>query len=147
MNTIFPNRRWLVIPTTITESIDFNQVLEYSPASLRFSVDGTKTFVKYEINEVTASYTQSYISAETNQTGSYTVEAGIYGRPSIYSTEYPEEDLISYDSHIELDQLTLGSPLVELSLHFGECFLRSLNEEQVNPRSIFCHSCGFKVQD
>ena len=90
MNTILPNRRWLVIPTTITGSIDFNQVLEYSLESLRFSIDGTQTFVKYEINEITASYTQSYISAETNQTGSYTVEAGIYGRPSIYSTEYPE---------------------------------------------------------
>ena len=48
----FPNRRWLVIPSSITGSIDFNQVLEASPESLRFSIDGTKTFIKYEINEV-----------------------------------------------------------------------------------------------
>lgn len=92
MSEILPNRRWLVIPTTITGSIDFNQVLESSPQSLRFSVDETQTFVKYEINEITASYTQSYINAETNQTGSYVVEAGIYGRPSIYSSSYQEYD-------------------------------------------------------
>jgi hypothetical protein len=90
MSEILPNRRWLVIPTTITGSIDFNQVIEYSIDSLRFSVDGTQTFVKYEINEITASYTQSYISAETNQTASYIVEAGVYGRPSIYSSSYQE---------------------------------------------------------
>ena len=50
--SIFANRRWLIIPTTLTGSIDFNQVLESSPESLRLSVDGTKTFVKYEINEM-----------------------------------------------------------------------------------------------
>ena len=90
METLFPNRRWLVIPTTLTGSIDFNQVLEYSPSSLRLSIDGSKTFIKYEITEVTESYTQDFINAETNEPGSYTVEAGIYGRPAIYSEEYPE---------------------------------------------------------
>jgi len=90
METPFSNRRWLVIPTTLTGSIDFNQVLEYSTESLRLSVDGTKTFIKYEIIEVTSSYTTEYIDATTGESGSYTVEAGIYGRPSIYSPEYPE---------------------------------------------------------
>ena len=90
METLFQNRRWLVIPTSLTESVNYDQVLEYSQDSLRLSVDKTKTFVKYEINEVTASYTSSFIQAETNETGSYTVEAGVYGRPSIYSSEYTE---------------------------------------------------------
>jgi hypothetical protein len=90
MGEVFPNRRWLVIPTTITGSINFDQVIEYSPESLRFSVDKTQTFVKYEINEITASYTQSYINAETNQIANYIVEAGVYGRPSIYSSSYQE---------------------------------------------------------
>jgi hypothetical protein len=90
METQFPNRRWLVIPTTITGSIDFNQVLQNSPESLRLSLDGTKTFIKYEVVEVTESYTNTFTNAETNESGSYTVEAGIYGRPSIYSAEYPE---------------------------------------------------------
>jgi hypothetical protein len=90
MNEILPNRRWLVIPTTITGSIDFNQVIEYSTVSLRLSIDKSKTFVKYDINEITASYTQSYINAETNQIANYIVEAGVYGRPSIYSSSYQE---------------------------------------------------------
>lgn len=90
MENVFPNRRWLIIPTTITGSIDFNQVQESSLNSLRLSIDGTKTFVKYDINEVTESYTQSYVNPETMESGSYTVEAGIYGRPSFYSSEYLE---------------------------------------------------------
>lgn len=84
------NRRWLVIPISITSSIDFTQVIETSPSTLRLSVDGEKTFIKYDISEVTASYTASYIDAETGQPSTYIVEAGIYGRPSIYSPIYPE---------------------------------------------------------
>jgi hypothetical protein len=101
----FPNRRWLVIPTSATGSIDFNQVLESSPSSLRLSVDGTKTFVKYEINEVLESYTVTVPATpsieDPNVIGeehTYTVEAGIYGRPSIYSESYPEynhEDILA----------------------------------------------------
>jgi len=91
MNTPFPNRRWLVIPATLVETIDFNQVLESSETSLRYSVDGTKTFIKYEINEVLESYTVTVPSADNlGQEHTYTVEAGIYGRPSFYSEEYPE---------------------------------------------------------
>ena len=54
---IFKNRRWLVIPTTLTGSIDFGQVLEASPETLRLSVDGTQTFVKYDINIIEEDYT------------------------------------------------------------------------------------------
>ena len=56
----FPNRRWLVIPTTVTGSIDFNQVHQSSVDTLRLSVDETKTFVKYEVNVITASYEEYY---------------------------------------------------------------------------------------
>ncbi len=90
MEIQFPNRRWLVIPTTLTGSIDFNQVLQDSTGSLRLSVDGTQTFVKYETIEVTESYTTEHTNATTGETEIHTVEAGIYGRPSIYSPEYPE---------------------------------------------------------
>lgn len=89
MNT-FENRRWLVLPSNLTGSINFNQVLEASIDTLRYSVDKTETFVKYDVTVVTASYTASYIDAETGETGSYVVEAGTYGRPDIYSPEYPE---------------------------------------------------------
>lgn len=90
VENIFPNRRWLVIPTSITGSIDWNQVVEISSATLRLSVDQTETFVKYDITEITASYSASYINATTGQPVYYLVEAGTYGRPDIYSSSYPE---------------------------------------------------------
>ena len=90
METPYTDRRWLVIPTSLTSSVNFNQVLEYSANTLRLSTDDAKTFVKYDITDVTASYTASYVNAITGETGSYIIEAGIYGRPSVYSPEYPE---------------------------------------------------------
>ena len=86
----FQNRRWLVIPTNITGSINFDQILEASPNTLRLSVDGTKTFVKYEINVIPEDYTVTVPNPETGEESSYTVYAGTYGRPEIYSAEYPE---------------------------------------------------------
>ena len=89
---MFENRRWLVIPTSLTSSIDFNQVLESSVDTLRLSVDGSQTFVKYQVNEVTASYTETFTDPETGQEVSQTIEAGVYGRPSIYNPQYTEYD-------------------------------------------------------
>jgi hypothetical protein len=97
MSTQFPNRRWLIIPTTATGSIDFNQVLESSPESLRLSVDGTKTFIKYEIIEVPVTCQTEFINAETGEPEVCTTEAGVYGRPSIYQegdTEYNHEEIL-----------------------------------------------------
>ena len=37
----FENRRWLVLPSNLTGSIDFSQVLETSPETVRYSVDKT----------------------------------------------------------------------------------------------------------
>ena len=94
----FPNRRWLVIPTSITGSIDFGQVYQSSTNNLRTSVNGTQTFVKYDINEVTQSYSTTSIDPETSEETTYTIEAGIYGRPSIYSnsyTEYNHQDILT----------------------------------------------------
>ena len=90
MENLFPNRRWLVIPITVTGSINWDQVLEPNPQTLRKSIDGSETFVKYDVTVVTASYTQSYYDPETNTTQSYTVNAGTYGRPDIYSSSYSE---------------------------------------------------------
>ena len=100
---MFENRRWLVIPTSLTSSIDFNQVLESSADSLRLSVDGTQTFVKYEINEVTASYEEYYQNPETDTWTTSSIEAGIYGRPSIYDSQYTEYN------HTEILNLLTGS--------------------------------------
>jgi len=94
----FPNRRWLVIPATEVENVDFNQVLESSADSLRYSIDGSETFVKYEVTVVEETYTQTSINPETQEEVTTTVEAGVYGRPSIYSeayTEYNHEEILA----------------------------------------------------
>ncbi len=86
----FENRRWLVIPTSIIDDIDFNQVHESNADSLRKSVDETLTFVKYEVNIIEETYTETFEDIETGEEITNTVEAGTYGRPSIYNEEYTE---------------------------------------------------------
>lgn len=86
----FPNRRWLVIPTTEVENVDFNQVHENSPETLRYSVDGTKTFIKYEINVVEEDIVTTSLNPETMEEMTNTIPAGTYGRPSIYNGVFPE---------------------------------------------------------
>jgi hypothetical protein len=99
----YDNRRYLIIPTSITGSINFNEVHETSVDTLRLNISGSQTFVKYEVTEVTASYTETYEDLETGTTGSRTVEAGIYGRPSIYSGSYSEY------THSEILSILTGS--------------------------------------
>lgn len=41
-------RKYVIINTSDLSAVDFNQVLEADETKLRYSVDGTKTFVKYE---------------------------------------------------------------------------------------------------
>ena len=86
----FPNRRWLVIPASEVANVDFNQVLESSADSLRYSVDQTETFIKYEVTVVEETYTQTFLDPETQEEITTTVEAGTYGRPSVYNGVYPE---------------------------------------------------------
>jgi hypothetical protein len=88
--TEYNMRRYLIIPSTIVNTINFDEVMETSLDTLRYSVDKTKTFVKYDIVVVEQAYEQTYIDAQTGQPVTITVEPGIYGRPSIYSPEYPE---------------------------------------------------------
>jgi len=96
---MFENRRWLIIPTSLTGSIDFNQVMQSSAEALRLSVDGSKTFVKYEINEVTASYEEYYPDTENPGTWiTSSIQAGVYGRPSIYTEgdiEYTHQEFLN----------------------------------------------------
>ncbi len=87
---MFENRRWLVIPISLTGSINFDQVLESNVDSLRLSVDGSQTFIKYQINEFLEDETQTFIDPETGNEVTTVIEKGVYGRPSIYSEEYVE---------------------------------------------------------
>ena len=41
------NRHWVIIPVTELDNVDFSQVCETSIDTVRKSVDGTQTFVKW----------------------------------------------------------------------------------------------------
>jgi hypothetical protein len=100
---MFENRRWLVIPTNLTESINFNEVHQSSIDNLRVSNDGTQTFVKYEVNVVTSSFDTTHFNPQTEEEVTYTTEAGVYGRPTIYSSDYTEYN------HTEILNVLTGS--------------------------------------
>jgi len=44
----FENRQYVIFDVTEIDKIDFTEVLETSPETLRKSVQGTKTFVKWD---------------------------------------------------------------------------------------------------
>ena len=41
-------KTWVIIDSSEVDSVDFDQVMQTSADKLRYSLDGTKTFVKYE---------------------------------------------------------------------------------------------------
>jgi hypothetical protein len=45
---MFQNRKFVIIPADKISQVDFSQVMESSPDTCRYSVDRSKTFVKYE---------------------------------------------------------------------------------------------------
>ena len=45
---MFENRKWVIIGQNEVSSVDFSKVMETSTDTLRYSLDGSKTFVKYE---------------------------------------------------------------------------------------------------
>lgn len=90
MATNYENRRYLIIPTSITSSIDFTQVFETSIDTLRLSVDETETFVKYNVTVEPVDRTETYTDPETREEETVEIKAGTYGRPSIYSEQYTE---------------------------------------------------------
>lgn len=96
-------RRWLIIPTSVTGSINFEQVKETSLDSLRLSLDGTKTFVKYDVQVFNEDVVTTYIDAETGDEKTHTITAGVYGRPPIYDQGIKE---CSYEEILEI----LSSP-------------------------------------
>ena len=58
------NRRWVIIDKDEVSSVDFSQVLQTSADTLRYSNDGSKTFVKYEGSQ------PSFLSGKTEYTHS-----------------------------------------------------------------------------
>lgn len=63
---MFESRKYVIIAAEEAALVDFNEVLETSAETCRYSVDGTQTFVKYE------SDMPSSIVALTSKSGEYT---------------------------------------------------------------------------
>ena len=56
--------KYVILDSSELGSVDFNQVMEHSAPMLRYSVDGTKTFVKFNGD------TPSFLSGKTEYTRS-----------------------------------------------------------------------------
>jgi hypothetical protein len=67
MSHIYEYREYMIFNCSELSAIDFNQVLETSADTVRKSVDETKTFVKWEGDNVPTS-----IDALTTKEGPYT---------------------------------------------------------------------------
>lgn len=52
-------RKYVIIEASEVSSVDFSQVLETSPETIRYSISGDKTFVKFE------GATPSFLSGKT----------------------------------------------------------------------------------
>jgi hypothetical protein len=57
-------RKYVIIDSSEVSSVDFSQVLESSADTLRYSIDGAKTFVKFEGD------TPSFLDGKTQYTHS-----------------------------------------------------------------------------
>lgn len=66
---MYTNRNFMIFSTSETGSIDFNEVLETSAETLRLSVNGLKTFVKWDGNIIPTS-----VDSLTTKEGPYTYE-------------------------------------------------------------------------
>ena len=59
---MYENRKWVIIDEDEVSSVDFTKVIETSSNTLRYSVDKSKTFVKYEGSQ------PSFLSGKTEYT-------------------------------------------------------------------------------
>ena len=78
----FHNRRWVTIPLSSTSSINFSDVLETSIHTLRLSVDGTETFVKYDGAQPASVAALAGVSPEYNHVAILNLLTGSAWTPS-----------------------------------------------------------------
>ena len=68
MEQEYENRRFVIFNITEISQINFTQVYETDSETMRISVDGTKTFVKYDLPE------PSSVAGLTTKSQEYTYE-------------------------------------------------------------------------
>lgn len=92
---MYSRREYVIFPVSEISKIDFNLVLENSAETLRRSVDGTKTFIKWNgslgNSEPTEPYTPLFIPAGMpNMTGTYDP-----GTPSVVEPQPAEPNFLT----------------------------------------------------
>lgn len=65
---MYDNRKYVILPASEIEKVDFDEVMETSAETCRYSTDQTKTFVKYEDNAPPS------VAAITSKSQEYTYE-------------------------------------------------------------------------
>ena len=63
---MYEERNYLIIPVSELPKVDFTQVMETSPETVRRSVDGTKTFIKWD------GESPAFVASITGAEGPYT---------------------------------------------------------------------------
>ena len=66
---MYEQRNFMIFSTSETGSIDFSEVLETSAETLRLSVDGSKSFVKWDSETIPTT-----VDSLTTKEGPYTYE-------------------------------------------------------------------------
>jgi hypothetical protein len=66
---MYTNRNFMIFSTSETGSIDYTEVLETSSETLRLSVDGSKSFVKWDSEIIPTT-----VDSLTTKEGPYTYE-------------------------------------------------------------------------
>jgi hypothetical protein len=66
---MYTNRNFMIFSTSETGSIDYNEVLETSSETLRLSVNGSKSFVKWDSETIPTS-----VNSLTTKEGPYTYD-------------------------------------------------------------------------
>ena len=84
MEANFENRSYVIFDVTEINTINFDEVLQTNAQSLRKSVDGTKTFVKYDGGVMPTS-----VAALTTKQGPFTHEQIL---STLSSTEWTNPD-------------------------------------------------------
>lgn len=69
MSHLYTHRQFLILPTYQLSAVNFDDVLETSPSTTRRSINGLKTFVKWDSEQVPA-----FVSQLTDTEGPYTYE-------------------------------------------------------------------------
>jgi len=59
----YENRKYVIINASEVSSVNFSQVIETSADTLKWSLDGEQTFVKFDIDNIRA--TPSFLSGKT----------------------------------------------------------------------------------